>query len=131
MYECNFKYGEEIEVRDKKYHEWKTRYFYAYQPNALMPFVASNLNANTSGSSIAAWKYARYPTPKIKPGHPIMVRGKSYVNGNFRIAWFKRFDDNGVWAVDLKEHIQSRTQHESLWPDWELLPNYNYKKDPV
>ena len=113
MSECEFKYGDKVEVRDWDNEEWVLRTFLAYQPAHDFPYFCGDVEE----SEIYAWNQARKPLPKIKPGHPIAVMG---FGNSWVLRWFERFDKNGQ-PVDSLGHTFFR---------YKLLPNYDYSADP-
>ena len=64
--ECDFKYGEEIEVATKgRPNTWHTRKFVCHVPEIGCPFVAM---AKGDIYAITYWEYARRKKPALKRG---------------------------------------------------------------
>ena len=117
MSECEFKYGDKVEVRDWDNEEWELRTFLAYQPAHDFPYFCGGIEE----SEYYTWQQARKPLPKIKPGQPIMVRDRGKT---WEIDWFYEFRSRFIYTKTSPEYAPI------WWDEFKCLPGYDYSADP-
>jgi len=120
MSECEFVYGEKIEVKNDERDLWEGgRIFLTYLPEHPFPYFVTK---NPKQSLATCWRYARRPLPAIKPGQPIMVRNS--VSEIWSLGWFKGFqrDIEGLTVVKTFGNVP--------WRMWAKLEGYDYTQKP-
>lgn len=90
MEEREFKWGDEVEVRDRDGHKWVSAIF-----GCLNPEGNNDYKFFAPCKEGVLWQQCRHRRPNLKPGDPVVV----FIGGVAVKRHFKKWPENGIGII--------------------------------